>query len=105
MKKILENLNSSFKINQIIIENFTILDDDITIVIKINSQDKGYMVLTFEGVLRINICSEYYTCSEKSSIILEDLTSAQMEGIKYKISVSEDVMTFYCKSISLKEFG
>jgi hypothetical protein len=101
MKDIIEILKSHFKITQIIIENFTILDTDLTIVMKIHSDDFGDKVITFESASRININSEYYTCSDRSSITIEDLSSLQMEGITYKIAISEDVMTFYCKNIKL----
>lgn len=101
MKDVFEILNGYFKIIQIIIENFTILDHNLSIRVKISSSDFGNNIITFEGVSRININSEYYVCSDKSSMTIEDLSDAQLEGIKYKIAISEEAMTFYCNEIRL----
>ena len=101
MQDIIKILNSFFKIKKIAIENFTIPDTDISIIIEINSDENKSRTIVFEGVSRINIDSEYYTCSDKSSIIIEDLSSMGMEGITYKVSISEDVMIFYCSKVRL----
>lgn len=99
MKEIIENLRGNFKIVQVIIENFTIIDKELSIDIEIFSNDFGIKTISFENVSRININSEYYTCSDMSSIIIEDISEAQIEGVKYRIAISEGVMTFYCKNV------
>ncbi|TAJ12150.1 hypothetical protein DMA11_13915 [Marinilabiliaceae bacterium JC017] len=99
MKEIITVLNGCFKILRIIIQNFTTLNDDLLIEIEIYSKDLGQKRIKFINVSKIDIHSEYYTCSDKSSIIIEDLSTAQIEGIRYKVLISEDVMTFYCKEI------
>lgn len=101
MNNIINVLNSSFNIEQIIIENFTVLDKKIKIFIKINSIDFGITMLAFQDVSAIHIDSEYYACSKQPSIVIEDISNAQMQGIKYKVAISEDVMTFYCQTITL----
>ncbi len=101
MNEIIEILKSSFKITHIVIENFTLLDRDLTINITVSSNDFGYRTISFEGVSRININSEYYSSSDTSSIVIDDVTMAQMEDIFYNVKISEDVMTFNCKSFGL----
>ncbi|KFF08296.1 hypothetical protein [Chryseobacterium luteum] len=102
MKNIIEILNSHFKILEIVIENFTILNSDLEILIKVNSVEFGIKAILFDKVSSININSDYYFCSDKSSIIIEDLSSAQIDGVTYKVAIAEDSMTFYCKNIILK---
>lgn len=101
MKNIVEILKSHFIVLQIVIENFTILDSNLEILIKIKSSDFDEKTILFDKVSSININSDYYFCSSKSSIIIEDLAHAQIEGVKYKISVAEDSMTLYCENIIL----
>lgn len=101
MKNIVEILKSHFIVLQIVIENFTILDSNLEILIKIKSSDFDEKTILFDKVSSININSDYYFCSSKSSIIIEDLAHAQIEGVKYKIAVAEDSMTFYCENIIL----
>lgn len=101
MKSIIQVLNSHFKILQIVIENFTISDSNLKVLIKINSTEFDIKTITFENVSSINVNSDYYFCSDKSSIIIEDLSGAQMEDIKYRVAIAEDSMTFYCKDITL----
>jgi len=103
MKNIIEVLNSHFKILQIVIENFTILDSNLEVLIKINSAQFGIKTIAFENVSGIDVNSEYYFCSDKSSIIIEDLSGVQMEGIKYRVAIAEDSMTFYCENITMKD--
>ncbi len=101
MKNIIDILNSNFKIVSITIENFTILNSELTIHIQIFSKEFGEKTITFKNVTNINIESEYYASSDKSSIITQDLTTAQLEGVKYKISICVDAMTFYCNDIAI----
>lgn len=103
MEDVFELLNSYFKIIQIIIENFTIIDETLEICIKVTSKSCGDKTIIFEEVSGINIMSAYYFCSNKSSIIIEDLSSVQLEGVKYKVAISEDAMSFYCSNIKLKK--
>lgn len=62
MKSIIEILKSHFKVLQIVIENFTILDSNLEILIKIKSSDFGMKTILFEKVSNININSDYYFC-------------------------------------------
>lgn len=101
MKNIIEILNSRFNILQVVIKNFTILDSNLEILIKINSSEFGIKTILFDKVSNININSDYYFCSDKSSIIIEDLSLAQIEGVTYKVAIAEDSMIFYCKNIIL----
>ncbi len=91
------------KIEKISIYNFTSLDEQtsIEILLEIN-RVKRVKVLFFE-VRNLNIDSNYYRCSENPRIIIEDISDAQMEDIFYNISISENIMTFYCKRIELEE--
>lgn len=97
-----EIFKSDYEISQIIIENFTVLNNELKILINVNSKHLGQRTMVFENVSRININSEYYTSSRHSSIITEDLSDAQMEGIVYRVTISEDAMTFYCKEMRVE---
>jgi len=99
MEDIIKILTTSFTIRNIVIENFTVANGDLMIKIELFVDGYGSKVIKFENVSQINIDSEYYSCSVNSSIIIEDLSDCQMEQIRYKIAISEDAMTFYCKEI------
>ena len=103
MVDIIKVLTTSITIRNIVIENFTVSNSDIMIKIELFSTGYGSKVIEFENVSQINIESDYYHCSFNSSIIIEDLSDCQMEQIRYKVAISEDVMTFYCKGIKLSE--
>ena len=90
-------------IRNIVIENFAVTNSNVMIKIELFSVRYGSKVIEFENVSRININSDYYYCSVNSSITIEDLSDCQIEQIRYKIAISEDVMTFYCKDIKLLE--
>lgn len=96
MKDFLELVKEPFLIKKIVIYNFTVIDEEIEIEIEIYSDTNGAKKILFEKVTNLNIDASYYRCSDNSLIILEDLTTTQMEGIKYKIAISEDAMAFYC---------
>ena len=102
MGEIIKILTTSFTISKIVIENFTVLYSDVVIKVELFTID-GSKVIEFANVSRININSDYYSCSANSSIVIEDLFDCQMEQIRYKVAISEDVMTFYCKEIKLLE--
>ncbi len=101
MKRISEILRSDFQIVKIAIENFTLLHHEVIIRIEIHSKEFGNEVIIFENVSGVNINADYYFCSENSSILIEDISSAQMEDINYNVTISEDAMSFYCKDISI----
>lgn len=103
MEDIIKILTTSFTISNVAIENFTVANSDVVIKIELFSAEYGSKVIEFGNVSRININSGYYSCSVNSSIIIEDLSDCQMEEIRYKIAISEDVMTFYCEEIKLLE--
>ena len=103
MEEIIKILTTSFTISKIVIENFTVANSDVMIKIELFAVGYGSRVIEFENASQINIDSDYYSCSIKSSIIIEDLSDSQMEQIRYKVAISEDVMTFYCKEIKLLE--
>lgn len=102
MKDISEILRGDFQIDRIAIENFTALHSEVFITIEIHSKKLGNVVIIFENVSGININSEYYFSSENSSILIEDISSSQMEDINYHVAISEDVMSFYCKNMRVK---
>lgn len=101
MKNIFEILSSYFEITQIVIENFASLEKELKIDIKIHSIEFGNKTISCANVSSIKINPEYYTMSDKCAIIIEDISSAQMEDIRFEIRISVNAMTFYCKEISL----
>ena len=101
MGNIIKLLNSPFLINKIIIENFTLLDEELKLYIEIRSNYFGVKMILFENVTDLNIDSEYYGCSAKSSIVIDDISAYQLENKNYRIFISEDVMSFDCKSFVL----
>lgn len=102
MEELFKLLNSKFILTQIEIHNFSLLEEDVSIEMKLVSEISGEKNILFENVTRININSEYYSCSERSSILIQDISTLQWEGIMYKVSISEEIMTFYCENILLK---
>lgn len=102
MKNIIEILNTSFAIEKIAVHNFTILNKDIYIEIEIMLENCKKAVIVFENVRGINVISESYSVSSKSSIVIEDISAMQMEGVNYKIAISEDAMLFFCKKIDMR---
>ena len=101
MKNINEILRSDFQIARIAIENFTRLYSEVLVTIEIHSKEFGNAAILFENVSGFNVNSEYYFCSESSSVLIEDISSAQMEDINYHVAISEDAMSFYCKNITI----
>jgi len=72
---------------------------DMTIKIELLTTEQGSRIIEFENVHEINIESRYGGLdfsSPNHSIAIEDLSDCQMEGIKYKVAISENAMTFYC---------
>ncbi len=102
MEELFKLLNSKFILTQIEIHNFSLLEEDVSVEMKLVSEISGEKNILFENVTRININSEYYSCSERSSILIQDISTLQWEGIMYKVSISEEIMTFYCENILLK---
>lgn len=101
MEETIQILAKPIIIERISIYNFTSLDEQISIemLLEIN-REKRVKVLFYE-VRNLDIDSDYYGCSESSRIMIEDISKAQMEDILYSISISEEIMTFYCKRIEL----
>lgn len=99
METIIKVLNSSFIIDRVILNNFTVFNEELNIEIDITSKIYGKKKLMFSNVIKLDINSNYYGCSDISSIIIEDMSELQWEGVYYKVMISEDVMTFYCKII------
>lgn len=102
MEELFKLLNSKFILTQIKIHNFSLLEEDVSVEMKLVSEISGEKNILFENVTRININSEYYSCSERSSILIQDISTLQWEKIMYKVSISEEIMTFYCENILLK---
>ncbi len=102
MKDIFELFKTVIKITKISIHNFTVADEVLWIEIFVIGEDLCERAITFENVSDININYESYGCSYKSSIIIEDISTAQLEGKTYKILIAENSMTFYCKKIELE---
>lgn len=103
MKKILEILNSSFLIDKIIINNFTVFNEHVSIEMVLKSDFNDIYKLLFKVVQNLNIDSDYYACSYKSNITIEDISQFQLENVFYKVCISEEILTFYCKEIVLLE--
>lgn len=103
MNEIYEILKGDFKIKKVILYNFTVFDKDFDIEINIASNKDGDIRLFFKDVVKLDIDSRYFAYSMTSSIIIDDVEELQWERVFYKVMVSEDVMTFYCKEISLLE--
>jgi hypothetical protein len=89
-------LQKKFVVNEILIKNFASTNEELEITIKIYGEEYGSKKIAFREVSKIDINSNYYGSSVNPSIIFEDLSSAQLEGIVYKIAINEDAMTFYC---------
>lgn len=103
MNKLLNILNNDYLIDKIIINNFTRTDSDLSIEIYLQINELEIVNILFEEVKNININSDYYGVSETSSIMIDDVTNLQWEGMFYRVMISEDVMCFYCKNIEIKE--
>lgn len=101
MENILKILSHRIQIISITIENFTVLDSELMVHIMLFSEDYGKKTITFRNVKNIHIDSQYYVCSTKLFIFIEDISVAQWEGISYQIAISEDIMTFYCMDIEI----
>jgi hypothetical protein len=101
IEEFLNIVNSPFLIQEVVLLNFTVLGEELKIQIKVDTFQNQTKILLFENVTNLNVVPTNYGCSEESSIIMEDLTNAQLENVKFKISISDDAMSFYCWSISV----
>lgn len=101
MEKLFKLLNSKFILTQIRIHNFSLLEEDVSVEMKLMSEIFGEKNILFENVTQLNINSEYYSCSERSSILIQDISVLQWKRVIYKVSISEEIMTFYCENILL----
>lgn len=99
MNEVFEILKNSFLIKNVVLNNFTILQKELNIEINITSEKYGNRKIFFLNVVKLDIDSDQYGASVASSIIIDDMSDMQWENVCYKVMISEDVMTFYCKEI------
>lgn len=102
MDEIIELLKSSFVIDRVILNNFTVLDESLNIEVDMISAEYGCRKIYFSDVTKLDIDSRYYGCSPHSTIIIEDVSELHWEDVFYKVTILEDVMMFYCKTIYMK---
>ncbi len=99
--RIAKVLQRDFKINRISIVNFTTLNKSVDVEVEIILTNLENRKIIFYNVSGINIMAEDYSCSEKPTIVVEDISSAQLENKTYKVSIVDEVMSFYCKTIDM----
>ncbi len=101
MENVVEILEMPYKISSVVLENFTSPEYFIVInIYRVLNRTDAYSIV-FNEVSNLNISSSEYTYSDESAITIEDISSRQMENVTYKVAISEDVMSFYCKSVHL----
>ena len=99
MKDVFKLLKLDFQIIEITLKNFALFGEELMLLFKVNILNIGERTIVFQNVKWLNINADYYTSSQKPVLVIEDIRAAQMEGLDYKVSLSEDVMVFYCQSI------
>ncbi|WP_156522707.1 hypothetical protein [Arachidicoccus ginsenosidimutans] len=73
MNEIIEILRKKFSITKIIIENFTKLNMEMSIYIELELEENKFKRIVFKNVSGLEISSENYSCSELSSVIIQDI--------------------------------
>jgi len=101
MEKIFRLLRSFIEIRTIALNYFGHINDGLFIEIEFISGDGMKNKIKFEKVKAIEIKKDHYSISDNNMIIIEDISSAQLEVINYKVVISGCIMEFYCHNIVL----
>ncbi len=92
--ELIEALKKPFKITAFSILNFT---NPGMVNIQIDISTKKRMIFKNASSVKVNhYCN---SVSERSWIIIEDISSTQMEDVNYHIEISDNIAEFYCKEI------
>ncbi|MDJ1466910.1 hypothetical protein QNI19_25170 [Cytophagaceae bacterium DM2B3-1] len=104
MQNIHEFAMSFYRITKVCLHNYTNPDGELWIEICGFSKDLVERKIIFETVSGVHLESEWGTGLNYSSsiIVIDDITSAQLENKNYHIQILEDSLTFYCKRIVIE---
>ncbi|GEM_PF-5030382 len=105
MDEIYDILSSKNKlrITKLVINNFTnSWDEELSIDMYIWTENYGDKKLHFSEVTYMEIDRDRYYNSEFTSIQIFGCTELQWERVDYHVTVLEDSMSFYCKSIHIE---
>lgn len=97
-----EILRSKYHIVAITFNNYGTLADQLSIDIHIRSEEFGDKVLHFTNINSLPIEAKAYNTSLYSSIVIRDVSEWQWCDVRYKVSVANGAMTFYCKCIEIE---
>ncbi len=101
MQEVLELLVSPYEIRKISVDNIT-FGRDVKIEIELNGNGVDLKTLVFDGVSSINCNAEHYHIPGKGIISTLDISEKKWAGVKYRVDILEDALSFYCNTIEIR---